>query len=1211
MKYFLHVLIVASASLAFGQTPATDSVVPTEVPEVPAEVPEVPAEVPEVPEVPEVSSGQGDVPVPEGAEPSTPSVSTEGPKVKTYTPIQPKAPLTEEEMKVLDELEDDFTRFEEIAKEQSDLVKRTLRQEFNVRKKALENRYSKRETQIRSQKRKQDLRLIALLERFIEEHPSDLKHTPDSMFRLAQLYLSEAEFAVTLKEEQADAGIDLGEEDLTADYTEALEMWQRVVVEFPKYRQMPAVLYMMAHYGRASDERKALQVYLSLTCHNLYKPLDQPPRELTREEVQANVSSRVIADPYKDCEPYPGADDALLLHAWARGVGPHHFNMPGELDHALSAFRRVTQMKESPLYMEALYNQAWTYYRRDFLKEAIKGFDESVVLYDNYIAKGEKPPLELKEEALQYIAVAFTDPWEGEVETDPDKALARLTEYYKGREQEAHTRDIWRTAGQAFMDLQAYDQAIAAYLTALDKPWHLHPENPVVHQEVVDAYEAKGDKFAADAAAGELATKYAKGTEWHVANEKNREAMENYHRIGERMLYASARNLHTAATEARQGYEESDPKVAEDKTEYMALYEKAGQLYERFIKQYPESDHVYEFMYALAETKFFSGKYLESVEYYAWVRDHKQLSEKYFEPAALSVIQAYEAQVKIEVAAGRLKQMQVPDAAALKALPQPITAQEIPDLYTKLQNAWDSYQKMVTDPRTAPTMGLNAALVSVSYLHLGDAEKRFEIVMDRFCGSDAATRAKNGILAVMDAQGRTDEFQKTNEKFIAKKCGDKEAIAKALSQNRSLEFRKAGALFQAEEYDGAANQYYKYFKTAPTDDKDLPTALYNAALALRKANKPRSSIALLEEFTKSNNKAFRESPFYLEALRQTAKSYQSAYDYRKAVDIYLDLYEKAKAAKAQGLTPPPDPLDPSKRQDFDVIKLDALYNAASLSELDRNFRKSVSLYTKYEKEETNRTKADGALWSIARIYRASGDTRRLGKAYDAWRKKYGNDKGNEDKYVRSYYHQAELAKEKGKNADSLRSDTMKAWKRRGSIKGGEGAKLAGRYELYFAEKHYNSKWSGYVIKTRAKDSAGVQKLINKIRKERDKAGQKYLDLDKYGVLDLTMAAKVRFGDVLSEFGPKVMELPTPKKIEALDNANPDLDILVKYEGGLASMFEPDLLKAKNQWETVVDVSKKNGISNEWTQRAAENLTREFPDEFNVLHQEIVDGTDRP
>src|SRR5690606_1678455 len=179
--------------------------------------------------------------------------------------------------------------------------------------------------------------------------------------------------------------------------------------------------------------------------------------------------------------------------------------------------------------------------------------------------------------------VAFTDPWLGETDTDPAKAFERAREFYKGRENEPHVRDVWVALGQAFEDLQAWDQAVDAYRIAIGPPWELDPDNPIVHQKIVNVFESKGDKFAADQAAAELATRYAPGTAWYTANEKDREAMENQRRIAERALYAAARNTHAAATQLRKDYEAAGANDPQQKAEYLAMYGKAVDLYRQFI----------------------------------------------------------------------------------------------------------------------------------------------------------------------------------------------------------------------------------------------------------------------------------------------------------------------------------------------------------------------------------------------------------------------------------------------------------------------------------------------------------------------------------------------------------------------------------------------------------------------------------------------------
>src|SRR5262249_41473675 len=186
--------------------------------------------------------------------------------------------------------------------------------------------------------------------------------------------------------------------------------------------------------------------------------------------------------------------------------------------------------------------------------------------------------------------------------------------------------------------------AVDAYRIAIGPPWELNPKNPLVHQEIVNAFESKGDKFAADAAAAELATRYAPGAAWYKANEKDREAMESQRRIAERALYAAARNTHANATTLRKEYEAGGKKDAAMKSDYLALYAKSIELYTSFISQYPDSDYVYEFTYLRGEASFFSERYMDAVGDYRWVRDHKDLSQQYYLDAAKSILAAYEAE---------------------------------------------------------------------------------------------------------------------------------------------------------------------------------------------------------------------------------------------------------------------------------------------------------------------------------------------------------------------------------------------------------------------------------------------------------------------------------------------------------------------------------------------------------------------------------------
>jgi len=910
-----------------------------------------------------------------------------------------------------------------------------------------------------------------------------------------------------------------------------------------------------------------------------------------------------------------------VRHAWVRGIADYHFLVPGEIDDAIAAYLKVANGgQDSKLYAEALYKLAWSYYKRDFLKDSIQRFDDSVKLYDSTVAAGNTPPLELRDESIQYIAVAFTDPWNGETDTDPSRAFSRAQEFYKGRENEPHVRDVWVAMGQAFEDLQAWDQAVDAYKIAIGPPWELNPKNPVIHQKIVNVFEEKGDKFAADAAAAELATKYAPGTAWYAANEKDREAMENQRHIAERALYAAARNTHSAATTMRQDYDRGGAKDAQLKNDYLAMYNKAVELYRQFIETYPESDYVYEFTFLQGEALYYSERYREAIAQYKWVRDHRDMGTTYYLDAARSVLQAYEKGAEKEVAEGKLQPLKIPTVAELKALPQPWQQQPIPPIYLELQTEYDNYQNIVQDPAAAPGQGINAALISLAYLHTDDAIARFTKVMDKFCSVGPAkkgdlapaAKAKDGILAIYEAQSNFDAIEATNKRFINAKCGDDNSIQLAINQNRSLNFSRAAELYKNQQYGKAAESFYRFYKTAPATDPDLPTALYNAAVSYKLADKPKTAIALFKEFTSRPEKSFRESPYYLDAMRLTAASYLASFEYDQAISTYIALYDTTTKAKKLGIKAP-EPLPGEKALTLEQIGLDARYNAAYAAEVSRDFKRAVDLYNKYISIEPNRENQAKAQWSIARIYKQSGDVLNMIGAFDRWRAKYGKDAGHENDYVKSYYETAEAYRRKGNTvaARAAEKQTIDAWSARGAQKNTDGAKMAGEYALKDAEDFYTKTWAPFeitrpasstVLATAKKQIEAQQKSIQDLR---IKTEDKFRELDKYGVAEITMAATVRYGDVQYDRAQKISNIPVPKIIA--NNAA----ATEAFENQRDEQLKKSLAEAKLNWEKVATLAKQNGISNKWSQKALENLAREFPDEYKALRQELVQGTDAP
>src|SRR5262249_54767558 len=155
-------------------------------------------------------------------------------------------------------------------------------------------------------------------------------------------------------------------------------------------------------------------------------------------------------------------------------------------------------------------------------------------------------------------------------------------------------------------------------------------------------------------------------------------------------------------------------------------------------------------------------------------------------------------------------------------------------------------------------------------------------------------------------------------------------------------------------------------------------------------------------------------------------------------------------------------------------------------------------------------------------------------------KKYGDDQGNADDLVQSYYDTAMVWKRKGrtKEAEAAGQQAIDAWKKTGSPKNTGGARMAGEWALVFAEKSFNSKFEPYKITETAKTPERMKAIKLALDKLTVDIQTPYLALDDYGVAEYSMAAKVRYGETMSKYGEKLSQAPTPKYILDIDKKNP-------------------------------------------------------------------------
>jgi tetratricopeptide (TPR) repeat protein len=224
----------------------------------------------------------------------------------------------------------------------------------------------------------------------------------------------------------------------------------------------------------------------------------------------------------------------------------------------------------------------------------------------------------------------------------------------------------------------------------------------------------------------------------------------------------------------RANGEARDARIAgKPEAEYLPRYEVARRLYEQIIASYPQFDDVYDVQYRLGEVLYFSGHPRESLPHYHWLVEHRELGKRVAElhhwidhtvEAAESII------VVLEAECTKAGPVVSPTKDQLAALRRPIHQRVLPDVCVQLIAAYDRYAAIAPDAQYVPMTALNAAVISIAYLHVAEARRRFKSVMVTHCHTPVAIKARDGLRVLDLADGNVDRSEKTERLFAKLGC---------------------------------------------------------------------------------------------------------------------------------------------------------------------------------------------------------------------------------------------------------------------------------------------------------------------------------------------------------------------------------------------------------------------------------------------------------
>ncbi len=1159
--------------------------------------------------------------------------------------------------KLLEEMAQDVARFAEAVKGYRAAANNIIKRGYADKIKSIKGKYDPLITLNEKEERERRLDAIAMFEAFLRKYPSDKRWTPDAMFRLAELYYEKSsdEFLATSEEFQKalDSPTPPVGQPPKADYLPTVNLYKRLLTEFPNYRLLDATYYLLGFcLGEMGQEEEAKQALLALTCSNRYKPLDPPPPPSTSK---GGSSRGAIVDTYKDCVPVK-KDSKFLAEAWTR-VGEMHFDA-AELGLAISAYGRVLDFKDSSYYDKALYKLAWSYYRDNRFPEAIREFDGLVKWADERKSSGEKFGSDLRPEAVQYLGVSFQEAdWDGDTVADPETGLARLEKFYQTRENEPHVREVYQRLGDLYFDQTKYPEAIAVYRSLLTK-WPYYVEAPQVQEKIVRSFERDRNLDAASKEREVLGRNYTKGTAWYQKNLDNPEAIAVAQQLAEDALLVAATNVHAAAQACKDQWQKSQADVAKQ-AECKAKYKNAGELYEKYLAAYPNSKRAYEFSNFYADALYFSDQFEASIGAYTAVRD-SNLDNRYQVDAAFQVIKAYEAIVARMKAAKQIEDPPVPDEKNTKP---PVTPIAMPEVYQKYLGAIDWYVNNLKDDRV-PDLKYAGAVLVLRYKDWPAGRARLQDVATAYCGtkSDVGFRAYDAILQTYFIDYNVpDEEQKdcalgklllVTEQFgespCAKSTKGAEYIArikqlkasvkstvitqrvKLAIDNENAEAGKEKQLITCKEGDGGvalitgtatgakagqpgkpgtgggnklsteidagmALDLLDLVNQNPTD-QDSATNLNNACVIYERLFQYGEATKCYERLSRD----YQDSKLGQDAVWNAAVNHRRFFEFDDAVKGYLKIATDPKFAQHEH-------------------RKDALGLAAQMLDNDQQYLKAADLYKRYADAVADKPQDSGQAYKFAcEAFEKAKDYPKYQKCLNELVSRFGSQAPAGDYVIDAYLKKATLIESQTKDKKATLAAYQKVrdeFLARRLPPATPAAAAAAKADFLLMEEKFNAFANKQF---RLNDTKKAKAVIDGFIAEAKALGDEYAKIWEYKDATWTLASFLKRGDLYYAFAQKLIKAADtpPDEIKSLGKkacrADPSLcgEAETQYKDAIFTFVTPVEDKAKEQWKSTLAKAAELSVTNDYVKKARENLSKYLPDEFPFIKDERI-GVEYP
>ena len=1057
----------------------------------------------------------------------------------------------------LEEFKKTAAEFRDVARELNSEVNDLVRAEIKRRESFVNESYERAVGDIDLEQQRRRLEAIDVFQRFVAKYPNHPEHTPDAMFRLAELYYekSSSDFGTAMTSYEKD--IDLYNRGKIPSepvqplqqYGETERMYRTLVKRFPDYRYADAAWYLLGYVLVNSGE-------------------DDEAGEAFAELVKRYPQSRYAPE------------------AWLR-IGEFNFD-EGDWEKAIAAYQAAMKFEDSRFYEMAIYKLAWTYFQKYDYDKAIVAFKQLIESYDRVASSGDRALAgALRDEAIEYLALSLAeDDWDGDGLPDPNAGVDRAMAYLN--EGKPYEREIIAAYAKSLYELHErnkYEQAADVYRRLIKRD-KLHKDNPSNMEKVIAIYDIMRDTDRSMRARQELAELFAIGSPWYKANLDEPAATAAADKLVESALRQTAQFHHQLAQELKsRASTEGDPSLL---VRAATEYQEAATSYAVYLDRYPHSSDAYELTFFHAETLFYSGRFMAAADKYVAVRDWEEKT-KFKEVAAYSAIKSIEKSMETEAAAGALPRQAVPGEVAATEEESGeaaqgtevvrVAPQQVPPLVQRWVGAIDAYVAAdLNRPKDAESQGklaYQAAEMVHRFHRYDDSRKRFAEIIDRYPGTEVAAYAAANIINSYKDENDWANIEKWAAIIADKKIGKGEDAARLQEEIRvfklGAQFQRAEQLLSEEKYLAAAREFERLVdENEGREVRFADKALYNAAMAYQQVHHYDSAARIFERIV--SEPRFEKSEFVEDALFRLSENNKKFFNFDRAISGYLALVRK-------------NTKNPNAPY--------ALFEAARLQQNDQQMAEAASNFERYEQLFQERDDSADALFRAALIYKEMGRQQDAERIFKQFIGRYGNTPSANPLVVQAILELADAAKARNnkKEAATLYSKVIAEFQARGLQSGTAEAAYPAKAQFELIEQRF-AEFKNIELGGSLSQQGRLLQRKETMLYELEKA---YIEVFPYKALDWTFAGYFRIGNIYQEFAKTLYAAPVP---DALSEEEQDVymteleDAGMKYENTAIERYETTLAKAREL-----------KVSNDWTRKALESINKYKPAEYPLLKEE--------